>query len=143
MTTDLPLKPLKLIPAPEWGFTAQRRPDGGLHITFNKEINHDTLVHWREFAIAHLEDSDRLTTNLYDLRSINDLSDAAIRYAVEVNQDPSVRNIRLAVVVSNDRMHQAIQEIDALSAGYGVELGIFTSLAEADAWLARPLTKVV
>lgn len=140
--TELSLKPLKLIPAPDWGFTAQRRADGGMHITF-KEITRNTLVRWREFAIAHLEDSDRLTTNLYDLRAIRELPDAAIRYAVEVNQDPSVRNIRLAVVVANEVMYHAIQEINALSAGYGVELAIFTGLAEAETWLARPLTQVV
>ena len=29
-----------------------------------------------------------------------------------------------------------MQEIDALSAGYGVEMGIFTDLVEAEAWLA-------
>lgn len=140
--TEQPLKPLKLTPTPEWGFTAQRRPDGGMHLTF-AFINHDTITHWREFAVAHLEDSDRLTTNLYDLRAIAELPDQAIRYAVEVNQDPSVRNIRLAVVVANERVRQALQDINALSTGYGVEMAIFTGLAEAETWLARPLTYVV
>jgi 2-amino-4-hydroxy-6-hydroxymethyldihydropteridine diphosphokinase len=137
-----PLKPLKFNPQPDWGFTAERRPDGGMNITF-QGVSHQTLAHWREFALAHLEDSDRLTTNLYDLRSIPDISEEAIRYAVEVNQDPSVRNIRLAVVVANEKVRQAMQEINALSAGYGVEMAIFTGLPEAEAWLSRPLTQVV
>ncbi len=140
--TSVPLKPLKIIPQPDWGFTAERRPDGGMTITF-QGVSHATLAHWREFALAHLEDSDRLTTNLYDLRSIQYLSDEAIRYAVEVNQDPSVRNIRLAVVVANEAVRRAMQEINALSVGYGVEMAIFTSAVEAEAWLARPLTQIV
>jgi hypothetical protein len=136
------LKPLKYTPGPDVGFTATRRPDGGMHIIF-KDARHSTLKEWREFALAHLEESDRLTTNLYDLRQIEDLPEEAIRYAAEVNSDPSVRNIRLAVVVANERVRQRMQEIDALAGGYGVEMAIFTNIDEAEAWLARPLTLVV
>ncbi len=105
-----------------------------------KRISRQTLKNWREFALAHLENSDRLTTNLYDLRQIDELPNEAIQYAVEVNTDPSVRNIRLAVVVANESMRNALQEIDALSAGYGVEMAIFTDIGEAESWLDRPLT---
>lgn len=139
--SQIPLKPLKYTPAPDVGFTAARRPDGGMHIVF-ANVTHATLAYWREFAMAHLEDSDHLTTNLYDLRQIENLSEEAIRYAAEVNSDPSVRNIRLAVVVSSEAVRHALQEIDALSAGYGVEMGIFTDPVEAEAWLSRPLTLV-
>jgi hypothetical protein len=139
--SETPLKPLKYTPAPDVGFTAARRPDGGMHIVFTN-ATHATLAHWREFAIAHLEDSDHLTTNLYDLRQIGNLSEEAIRYAAEVNSDPSVRNIRLAVVVASETVRQALLEIDALAGGYGVEMGIFTDPDEAEAWLSRPLTLV-
>lgn len=137
--SEAQIKPLKFTPGPGAGFTARRRPDGGMEIVFQR-IDHPTLAAWREFAMAHLEDSDRLTTNLYDLRAIDALPEEAIRYAVEVNSDPSVRNIRLAVVVANPRIAEALQEIDALSVGYGVEMAIFTSPVEAEAWLNRPLT---
>jgi hypothetical protein len=136
---EIQAKPLKYVPAPEDGFTAQRRPDGGMLVVFER-ISRETLKKWREFALAHLEESDRLTTNLYDLRQIQDLPEDAVRYALEVNSDPSVRNIRLAVVVSSERVRQALLEIDALSAGYGVEMGIFTDMTQAEAWLDRPLT---
>jgi hypothetical protein len=132
-------KPLKDAPGPEAGFSATRRPDGGMHIVFHS-ITHQTLERWREFALAHLEESDRLTTNLYDLREIGSLPEEAIEFALEVNSDPSVRNIRLAVVVTNEKVRQSLQEIDALSAGYGVEMKIFTSIPEAEEWLDRPLT---
>ena len=135
-------KPLKDAPGPDAGFSALRRPDGGMHIVF-KDVSHPTLLRWREFALAHLENSDRLTTNLYDLRQIEDLPREAIEFALEVNNDPSVRNIRLAVVVINEKMRQALQEIDALSAGYGVEMKIFTMVPEAEEWLSRPLTLLV
>ncbi len=135
-------KPLKDAPSPEAGFTVTRRPDGGMAIQFTS-LSKQTLQRWREFSLAHLENSDRLTTNLYDLRQIDQIPEEAIRYALEVNSDPAVRNIRLAVVVANEQVRQALLEIDALSAGYGVEMEIFTSLDAAEAWLNRPLTLLV
>ncbi len=135
-------KPLKDAPGPEAGFSVTRRPDGGMAIRF-KDISKETLRRWREFSLAHLENSDRLTTNLYDLRLIEKIPEQAIHYALEVNSDPAVRNIRLAVVVASEQVRQALLEIDALSAGYGVEMEIFTDLDEAEAWLNRPLTLVV
>ena len=132
-------KPLKDAPGAEAGFTVTRRPDGGMAIQFTN-ISKQTLQRWREFSLAHLENSDRLTTNLYDLRQIDQIPQEAIRYALEVNSDPSVRNIRLAVVVANEQVRQALLEINALSAGYGVEMEVFTSLEDAEAWLNRPLT---
>jgi hypothetical protein len=132
-------KPLKDAPGADAGFTVTRRPDGGMAIQFTN-ISKQTLQRWREFSLAHLENSDRLTTNLYDLRQIDQIPQEAIRYALEVNSDPSVRNIRLAVVVANEQVRQALLEINALSAGYGVEMEVFTSLEDAEAWLNRPLT---
>jgi len=140
--SEAEMKPLKYTPSPEDGFSVKRRPDGGMHVCF-ENVSHRTLKQWREFALAHLEDSDRLTTNLYDLRKIEKLPEEAIQYAIEVNTDPSVRNIHLAVVVANEQVYKALQEIDALSSGYGVEMAIFMNLDEAEAWLNRPLTLVV
>ncbi len=136
------LKPLKDAPGPDAGFSAARRPDGGMQIIF-QNVSHQTIAEWREFSLAHLENSDRLTTNLYDLRQIDLIPPEALEFALEVNSDPSVRNIRLAVVVASERVRQSLQEIDALSAGYGVEMKIFTSIEEAEAWLNRPLTLLV
>jgi hypothetical protein len=133
------VKPLNWEPAPGVGYTVTRRPDGGMHYIFT-DTSDVTVKHWREFGIQHLFDSDRLTTNLYDLRQLEDISDEAIKVALELNSDPSVRNIRLAVVVSNDRVRRGLREIDALSAGSGVEMGIFEDLDAAQDWLDRPLT---
>jgi hypothetical protein len=135
-------KPLHWSPTPGIGYTVARRPDGGMHYIFT-DLDETTLKHWREFALDHLLDSDRLTTNLYDLRQIEDLPEEAIQVALEVNSDPSVRNIRLAVVVGSQKVRDALREIDALSAGSGVEMGIFTDLDKAEAWLDRPLTYTV
>jgi hypothetical protein len=135
-------KPLNWRPEPNIGYSVIRRPDGGMHFTF-KDLSHATLAHWREFALDHLLDSDRLTRNLYDLRQIDEISEEAIQYAVEVNTDPSVRNIRLAVVVASEAVRQAIEEIDALTVPSGLEMAIFTDLGEAEAWLDRPLTLLV
>jgi hypothetical protein len=135
-------KPLEDAPAADVGFTATRRPDGGMHVVFH-HVTHQTLASWREFALSHLENSDRLTTNLYDLRQIESLPAEAVQYALEVNNDPSVRNIRLAVLVASDTVRQSLAEIDALSAGYGVEMAVFTDPEEAESWLSRPLTLVI
>jgi hypothetical protein len=90
--------------------------------------------------MEHLIDSDRLTRNLYDLRQVDELPEEAIEYAVEVNTDPSVRNIRLAVVVANETVREAIRSIQFLTVPAGLEMAVFTSLDEAEAWLDRPLT---
>lgn len=136
------VKPLNWTPTPGVGYSVTRRPDGGMHYVFT-DLSQTTLKHWREFALSHLLDSDRLTTNLYDLRQIGYLPEEAINYALEVNSDPAVRNIRLAVVVSSEEVRQALLEIDALSAGSGVEMAIFTDVDEAETWLKRPLTYVI
>jgi hypothetical protein len=113
-----------------------------MHFIFT-DVSPTTLKHWREFALEHLLDSDRLTRNLYDLRQVQELPEEAIQYAVEVNNDPSVRNIRLAVVVTNEGVKESLRRIAALTRPGGVELSMFATIEEAEAWLDRPLTLLV
>ena len=131
-------KPLKWTPLPGIGYTVTRRPDGGMYYVFT-DLSDKTLAHWHEFALSHLLDSDRLTTNLYDLRALDELPEAAVQFAVEVNSDPSVRNIRLAVVATSPKVKAALRKVSDLTTG-GVEMALFTNLDEAEAWLSRPLT---
>jgi hypothetical protein len=113
-----------------------------MHFVFT-DVSPTTLKHWHDFSIQHLYNSDRLTRNLYDLRQISEISEEALRFAIEVNSDPAARNIRLAVVVANEMVREAILKIAALTAGGGVEARVFTDIAEAEAWLSRPLTTLV
>ena len=136
------LKPLNWSPAPGIGYSVVRRSDGGMQFTFT-DVSPATVKHWRNFSIQHLYDSDRLTRNLYDLRQLTEISEEAIRVALEVNSDPSARNIRLAVVVANEKVRQAILQIADLTPAGGVETRIFTDLVEAEVWLSRPLEKLV
>ncbi len=136
------LKPLNWNPEPGIGYTVHRRSDGGMYYVFS-DINEKTLKHWREFALQHLLDSDRLTRNLYDLRQIQSIPQQAIQVALELNSDPAARHIRLAVVVANEAVRQAVEEIAVLTTPGGVEFGIFTDLNEAETWLDQPLTKLV
>ena len=140
--SDEELKPLNWKHAPGVGYTVTRRPDGGMNFVFS-DASETTLKHWREFSLEHLYDSDRLTRNLYDLRALGDLPETAIQYAVEVNNDPSVRNIRLAVITSNQNVIQKLRQIAALTTPGGVEMSVFAGIDEAEAWLNRPLTMVV
>lgn len=140
--TEEKVKPLNWEPTPGIGYSVVRRPDGGMHYTFT-DLSHATLVHWHEFAVDHLIDSDRLTTNLYDLREVQEVTEEAVDYAIEVNSDPSARNIRLAVVVKNEAVREAIVKIPSLTTTGGVELKVFTNIAEAEDWLGRPLTLIV
>jgi hypothetical protein len=135
-------KPLNWNPAPGVGYSVSRRADGGLNVIFT-DISHETLAHWRGFALQHLLDSDRLTRNLYDLRPVKELPEEAVTYALEVSNDPSVRNIRMAVLVSSQEVAQMIMEIAALTTSGGVEMALFTDEGEAEAWLNRPLTLLV
>ena len=140
--TEEKVKPLNWEPTPGIGYSVVRRPVGGMHYTFT-DLSHETLVHWHEFAVDHLIDSDRLTTNLYDLREVQEVTEEAVDYAIEVNSDPSARNIRLAVVVKNEAVREAIVNIPSLTTTCGVELKVFTNIAEAEDWLGRPLTLIV
>ena len=137
--SETDLKPLNWQPDPNIGYTVVRRPDGGMHITFIDALP-ATLNHWRKFSLDHLLDSDRLTRNLYDLRQLDSIPEEAIQYAVEVNNDPSVRNIRLAVVASKESVQANLRRIADLTRPGGVEMGLFATFDEAEAWLNRPLT---
>jgi len=140
--TEEKLKPLNWEPVPGIGYTVVRRTDGGMHYTFT-DVSHETLTHWHAFAVEHLLDSDRLTTNLYDLRQVVEITPEAVDYAIEVNSDPSARNIRLAVVVKNEEVRDAIVKIPSLTTTGGVDLQVFTDISEAETWLDRPLTLIV
>jgi len=139
--TEERIKPLNWKPAQGVGYTVNRRPDGGMHYMFT-DASPETIKHWREFAEEHLLGSDRLTRNLYDLRQVREIPRQAILYGIELNSDPSARNIRLAVVVANEQVKQSIREIAAgtTPAPGGVEMAVFTDIAEAEAWLDQPLT---
>jgi hypothetical protein len=119
-----------------------RRGDGGMTLTFT-DMSDATLKEWRDFALEHLLGSDRRTRNLYDLRALKEINEKAVRLAVEVNSDPSARNIRLAVVVANEQMGNTIREIAALALPEtAAAIKIFTDINEADAWLSRPLDQI-
>ncbi len=135
-------KPLYFTSDPGVGFTAERRPDGGMNVIF-KDVTHATLGHWHRFAEEHLLGSDRLVRNLYDLRQVQRISEEAVQIAVELNSDPSTRHIRLAVVVANETVKAAVQKINDLATGSGARMGIFTDLEEAETWLNRPMESMV
>jgi hypothetical protein len=85
-----------------------------------------------------------LTRNLYDLRQVYEVSELAIRTAIEVNSDPAARNIRLAVVVASEAVAEAIRKIAASALPEtSAAIRIFTGLTEAEAWLGRPLDQIV
>ena len=136
------LKPLNWTPKPGVGMTVARRSDGGMSLTFT-DMSEATLKEWHDFALEHLLGSDRLTRNLYDLRAVKKINEKAVRTAVEVNSDPSARNIRLAVVVGSEGAAKAIRDIAALALPEtAAAMKIFTDLDEAEAWLARPLDQI-
>lgn len=133
------IKPLNWTPKPGVGMNVSRRADGGMNLVFT-DMSDATLREWREFALEHLLGSDRLTRNLYDLRLVKTIDEKAVRTAVEVNSDPSARNIRLAVVVATQEAADAIRKIAALALPEtAAAVKIFTDIDEAEAWLSRPL----
>jgi hypothetical protein len=135
-------KPLNFTPAPGIGYTVVRRGDGGMTLTFT-DLSDATLQHWHTFALEHLLGSDRRTRNLYDLRAVQEIPEKAVRMAVDANSDPSARNIRVAVVVANKEVAEAVRNVAALAlAETASALKLFTDINEAEAWLARPLDQI-
>lgn len=136
------IKPLNWTPKPGVGFTVVRREDGGMTLTFT-DLSDATLNEWRDFAMEHLLGADRRTRNLYDLRAVKEIPEKAIRMAVEANSDPSARNIRLAAVVADERVADAIRDVAALALPTSAStIKIFTDIDEAETWLARPLDQI-
>jgi hypothetical protein len=136
------IKPLNWTPKPGVGLSVIRRGDGGMTLTFT-DLSDATLNDWRSFAMDHLLGVDRRTRNLYDLRAVKQINEKAVRTAVEVNSDPSARNIRLAVVVASEEAAKAIRDIAALALPEtAAAMKIFTELNEAEAWLSRPLDQI-
>jgi len=136
------IKPLNWTPKPGVGLSVVRRGDGGMTLTFT-DLSDATLTDWHQFALEHLLGADRRTRNLYDLRAVKEIPEKAVRMAVEANSDPSARNIRVAVVVADDRVANAIREVGALALGEtAAAMKIFTDINEAEAWLGRPLDQI-
>lgn len=136
------IKPLNWTPKPGVGFTVVRREDGGMTLTFT-DLSDATINEWREFAMEHLLGLDRLTRNLYDIRAVKEIPEKAVRMAVEANSDPSARNIRVAVVVADQKVADAIREVAALTLPEtAAAMKIFTDMEEAETWLARPLDQI-
>ena len=136
------IKPLNWTQKPGVGFTVVRREDGGMNLTFT-DLSDSTLNDWRNFALDHLLGSDRRTRNLYDLRAVKEIPEKAIRAAVEANSDPSARNIRVAVVVADDKVADAVRNVAALAlAGSASAMKIFSDIDEAESWLARSLDQI-
>lgn len=135
-------KPLNWNPTAGVGYSVIRRGDGGMTLTFT-DLSDATLNHWHEFALAHLLEADRRTRNLYDLRAVQEIPEKAIRMAVDANSDPSARNIRVAVVVADQSVADAILNVAAGSlAETASAMKIFTDINEAEAWLARSLDQI-
>ena len=135
------IKPLNWTPKPGVGFTVVRRGDGGMTLTFT-DLSDATINDWREFAMEHLLGVDR-TRNLYDLRQVQEIPEKAIRMAVEANSDPSARHIRVAVVVADDKVANAVREVAALALPEAAAaMKLFTDINEAEAWLGRPLDQI-
>ena len=140
MTGDM--KPLNWQRKPNIGYTVARRPDGGMNVTFT-DLSEATVEDWRAFSFEHLMESDRLTRNLYDLRDVQQIPEHVIKLAIEVNSDPSTRNIRVAVVVATEEVRQAILNVSAGSVGSGAAIKVFTSLADAEDWLDKAVEQIV
>jgi hypothetical protein len=136
------LRPLNWTQKPGIGYTVARRADGGMNLTFT-DLSEATMADWREFAFEHLLGSDRLTRNLYDLRDVAEIPEKAIKMAVEVNSDPSTRNLRVAVLVASEGAREAVMNVADGVVGSGAAIRIFTRMADAEAWLAKSMEQIV
>lgn len=136
-------KPLYWKPEAGIGYSVVRRPDGGMALTFT-DLSDATIQHWHDFALEHLLGSDRLTRNLYDLRQVKEIPEKAIHTAIEVNSDPAARNIRVAVVVTSEKVANAVRELYYQSLPEtSAAIKIFSDVDTAEAWLSRPLDQMV
>ena len=136
------IKPLNWKPKPGVGMSVVRRGDGGMTLTFT-DLSDATINEWREFALEHLLGLSGRTRNLYDLRAVKDIPEKAIKMAVEANSDPAARNIRVAVVVADEKVAKAVRDVASLALPEtAAALKMFSDINAAEAWLARPLDQI-
>ena len=136
------IKPLNWTPKPGVGMSVVRRGDGGMTLTFT-DLSDATLTDWRAFALEHLMGLSGRTRNLYDLRLVREIPEKAIKMAVEANSDPSARDIRVAVVVADQSVADAVVKVAALAeAGNASAMKVFTDINAAEAWLGRSLDQI-
>jgi hypothetical protein len=112
-----------------------------MQLTFT-DLSDATINHWHDFALEHLFSVEQRTRNMYDLRQVAQIPEKAINLAVEVNNDPATRNLRVAIVVVNEEVRQRVREIAALTPGAGAAIKLFSNMDEAEAWLSRPLDQL-
>lgn len=136
------LKPLHWKKKENIGYTVARRADGGMNVQFS-DLNDATIEDWKEFAFEHLFGSDRLTRNLYDLREVDQIPEKALKWAIAVNSDPSTRNLRVAVLVKNDHVREAILTVAAGAIGSGAAIRVFTDPASAELWLENAVEQIL
>jgi hypothetical protein len=111
-------------------------------LTFT-DLSDATISDWRGFALEHLMGLSGRTRNLYDLRAVEEIPEKAIRMAVEANSDPSARQIRVAVVVADEKAAEAVRSVAALALPEtAAAMKLFTDINEAEAWLGRPLDQI-
>ena len=135
-------KPLYWKPEPGIGYSVVRRPDGGMTLTVT-DLSDATIQHWHDFALEHLLGSDRLTRNLYDLRQVKEIPEKAVHAAIDVNSDPAARNIRVAVVVTSEKVANAVRELYYQSLPEtSAAIKIFADIDAAEAWLSRSLDQM-
>lgn len=133
------VKPLNWNAEPGIGYTVTRRDDGGMDYVFT-DLSEATVTHWKNFAEQHLFDADRLTRNLYDLRQVEEIPEEVMRTAIRLNSDPAARKIRVAVLVANNNVANAIRKVASLAdATFAADIHIYTDIVKAEAWLAKPL----
>jgi len=74
---------------------------------------------------------------------VKEIPEKAVRMAVDANSDPSARNIRVAVVVADQSVADAVINVAALAlAGSASAMKIFTDINAAEAWLGRSLDQI-
>jgi hypothetical protein len=135
-------KPLNWTPAAGIGYSVVRRPDGGMALVFT-DLSDATIQHWHDFALEHLLGAERLTRNLYDLRQVAEIPEKAIHAAIDANNDPAARYIRLAVVVANAAVADGIRKIYySVTTETSAAIKVFSDMEAAEAWLARPLDQL-
>ena len=125
---------------PRIGYSVTRRADGGMNYVFTA-ADHETLVHWREFAARHLETADHHTRNRYDLRALTSISEEALKFALEAASDPAARNVRTAIVVASPAIGAALEEVGLISESG--DLRVFHSIEDAEHWLTQPFSRLL
>ena len=107
--------------------------EDGILVYKARDTSPATVEQWQQESLALLDQTDKYSKRLYDLRDLNGLSIMALRTAIRLKAHPNARFVYAAVLTRSTRTASLVQTV--LSIQPGGNFQIIMTEEEAINWL--------